>query len=259
MADDTTIVEEPIDDDDPYLAHFRREPLPKAGVRTILIGEVEEDAANALIAPATAYLNAAGRPVEVQFVRFDRRTMRLNTVIAAEVQRTMQPLVLIAMPVEPVTEQHLMPLFKAIDVCDHAVGRRPMSIGEKIVRWIGCLPRRLVFAVPILDVDSPLSLHRTEKLRAIPLQSASSLVKLEILAKGTFFGHLLCEVEIPPLRGWTVREGRLADLLTLLKKPEFRQSGGGPALVPAEDAQGQVEGPHGPSGEDQKGHENVVV
>ena len=38
-----------------------------------------------------------------------------------------------------------------------------------------------------------------EKLAAIPLQSGSSFLDLEILAKATFLGHLLSEVEIPPL------------------------------------------------------------
>ncbi len=66
---------------------------------------------------------------------------------------------------------------------------------------LGSLVRRLVFAVPLRDVHSPCRLHRLDKLAAIPLQSASSFLDTEILAKATFLGHLIDEVAVPPLRG----------------------------------------------------------
>ena len=91
-----------------------------------------------------------------------------------------------------------------------------------VLRWLGSLPRRLIFAVPVLDVHSPCQLHRVEKLAAIPLQSGSSFLDLEILAKATFLGHLLSEVEIPPLGGWTTWRGWWTDLVTVLRRPEFR-------------------------------------
>ncbi len=70
-------------------------------------------------------------------------------------------------------------------------------------RWLASLPRRLVFAVPLRDVHSPCRLHRLEKLARIPFQSASSFLDMEILAKATFLGHLIDEVDVPPLCGRT--------------------------------------------------------
>ena len=140
-----------------------------------------------------------------------------------------QPLVLVTAPLETLSPEHVEPLLKAIDLCDHAIGRRPASTGKKILRWMGSLPRRLVFAVPVLDVDSPLlAPSRREAAGLSRLQSASSFLNLEILAKATFLGHLLSEVDVPPVRGWTSRRGWWTDLVTILKSPEFRQA---PAAV----------------------------
>ena len=97
-------------------------------------------------------------------------------------------------------QRHLDPLLEAIDQADHVVGRRPAGRWENGHAVAGRLPRRLVFAVPLLDVHSPCRLHRLEKLTAIPLQSGSSFLDTEILAKATFLGHLLDEVDVPPLR-----------------------------------------------------------
>ena len=64
--------------DDPFLAHFHREPLPGGGVRIILVTEQPEEAAASNLAPIVAWLEAAGRPVEMRIVVFDRRTGRLG-------------------------------------------------------------------------------------------------------------------------------------------------------------------------------------
>ena len=71
------------------------------------------------------------------------------------------------------------------------------------------LPWGSVFAVPVLDVHSPCRLHRREKLAAIPLQSASSFLDVEILAKATFLGHLIDEVDVPAAAPATVARAGL--------------------------------------------------
>jgi hypothetical protein len=246
-------------DDDPYLAHFHRDPLPGAGVLIVLLSEQAEDSASSLLAQAIAWIEEAKRPVEVRLAALDPRSERLGELLARALEGTSQPLVLVTTPLEPLTGAHLEPLFKAIDLCDHVTGRRPASTAGRILRAIGSLPRGLVFAVPILDVNSPLSLHRTQALRAIPLQSASSFVRHEILAKATFLGHLLSEVDMPPIRGWSTRRGWWSDLGTILKNPDFRPDPSVLASVPAEDSESQIERADGPRGKDQDGLEHVVL
>ena len=118
--------------------------------------------------------------------------------------------------------------------------------------YSGSLARRLIFAVPLRDVHSPCRLHRLDKLAAIPLQSASSFLDTEILAKATFLGHLIDEVTVPPLRGQTGSSG-LVDGLESSPAPSAvcRSSG------PAEEPQCQSEGDDGPGGEDQDGRADI--
>jgi hypothetical protein len=250
---------ETVDDDDPYLAHFHRDPLPDAGVLLVLLSEQAAESTSSLLAQAVAWIEAAKRPVEVRVAALDSRSERLGEVLARALEGTSQPLVLVTTALEAPTGAHLEPLFKSIDLCDHVTGRRPASTVGRILRAIGSLPRRLVFAVPILDVDSPLSLHRIQALRAIPLQSASSFVRHEILAKATFLGHLLNEVDVPAIRGWTMGRGWWSDLGTILKNPAFRPDPSVLASVPAEDSQSQIERADGPRGQDQDGLEHVVL
>ena len=190
------------------------------------------------------------------------RAGTLSQVHHSAIAGATHPLVLITAPLEPLTRSHLEPLFKAIDLCDHAIGRRPASSTDRgFFDWIGSLPRRLIFAVPILDVDSPLSLHRTETLTGHSrFNRSSSFVNLEILAKGTFFGHLLSEVDVPRSRGWTTRKGWWTDLCDDSQEPGVSDRLSMPLpSVPAKDSQSQVEGPEGPGGEDHDGLEHVVL
>ncbi len=122
---------------------------------------------------------------------------------------------------EPWTAAHLTPLLEAIDHCDHVIGRRPAGSWARFGRWLASLPRRLVFAVPLRDIHSPCRLHRLDKLAAIPLQSSSSFLDLEILAKATFFGHLIDEVDVPPIRGPIGSRGWWSDCRRLLRDPRF--------------------------------------
>jgi hypothetical protein len=249
------------DENDPFVAHFHREPLPEAGVRVIQITELTEDAAQTVVAPLDLWFRSSGRAIEIRVIRVDRTTVRLGEALETALDRTSLPLVLITTAVEPWTPAHLEPLLQSINLCDHVLGRRTVGSWAKVMRWVGGLPRRLVFAVPLVDVHSPCQLHRTEKLAAIPLESRSSLVDTEILAKATFLGHLLGEVDVPALGSQTFRTGWWADLARLLKRPRFRhretsqEQGSGPL----EDAQGQVERADGPGRQDGDGLEDVVL
>ena len=164
------------------------------------------------------------------------------------------PLVLVTTArYEPWTAKHLDPLLEAIDKSDHVVGRRsdlPAGGFKSFVAW---LIRRLVFAVPLDDVHSPCRLHRLEKLAAITLQSGSSFLDVEILAKATFLGHLIDQVDVPPLPADIWNEGSWADGGRVFKHPEFEVQS-----HPPEVAQGQGEGDDGPRGQDQHGAAHVV-
>ncbi len=252
-------VEETLDDDHPYAVHMRRDPLPGAGMEIFFLAGPTVDSADPIVGPIVAWFQSAGRPVAIRTIAADGRRTRLNEAIRSALDGCLHPLVLITAAVEPWSPAHLVPLLEAIDRGDHAIGRRPAGTWRRATRWLGCLVRRLIFAVPIRDVHSPCQLHRTEKLAAIPLQSGSSFLDLEILAKATFLGHLLSEVDVPPLAGWTVRRGRWSDLSVVLRHPEFRQAGKGAASLPAEDAEGQIEGADGPGREDRDRLEDVVM
>ena len=54
--------EETLDENDRYAAHMRRNPLPGAGIRIILLTELAADSAARIIEPIVAWLQALGRP-----------------------------------------------------------------------------------------------------------------------------------------------------------------------------------------------------
>lgn len=246
---------------DPFEVHFHREPLQGAGVTLILLADTTADpvATAGVFAPCVAWLQGeGGRSVQSQVVPVDRASPRLNALIEAALEAVDQPIVLICSAVEPIAPEYLKPLLESIDKADHVLGRRPTTPLRDGVRRLTSLFRRLVFAVPILDVDSPCQLHRTEKLRAIPLQSGSSFVNVEILAKATFLGHLLDEVEIPALVGTVWGRGRFKDLRVVLKAPTFRPVGNA-SSAPLEEAEGQPERADRPGGEDGDRLEDVEV
>lgn len=231
------------EDDDPYLRHFRRDPLPDAGVRILLLTDRPGDRAAAIIDPIADLLRSLGREVEarVESIAPDG----FAHAIARGLAGAHLPLVLLTTADEPWTDAHLRPMVAEIDHCDHVIGRRPAPGWPGVRRWLASLPRRVVFAVPLPDVHSPCRLHRLGPLARIPLQSASSLVDLEILAKATFFGHLIADVDVPPLAATVHNRGSWADLRRLLKEPTFAVPSG-----PSEEAQGQREADHGPGRED---------
>ena len=66
------------DENDPFAAHFHREPLPEAGVRVIQITELPEDAAQAVVAPLDLWFRSSGRAIEIRVIRVDRAMARLG-------------------------------------------------------------------------------------------------------------------------------------------------------------------------------------
>lgn len=233
--------------DDPLEIHARRDPLPGAPVRVIVVAAPGPEEPDRIAEGLVNLLERLGRKAEAVVVSADYRGW--NRAIERGLAGASQPLALISSASAPWTEAHLMPLLKAIDTCDHVVGRRSVSIAGRIGRWLAAQPWRRLFAVPVVDVHSPCRLHRLDRLTAIPLQSASAFVDVEILAKATFFGHLIDEVAIPALDG-RVPVGLWNDFVDVFRRPAltFQE-----LSIPAEQAQRQGEGADRPGREDQQG------
>lgn len=251
---------EPFDPLDPFDVHFHRESLEGAGATLILLADAVEGLDESALTSCVSWLKSQGRPVETRLIAVDRSAPRLGEQIAEVLASVDLPIVAFFSAAEPPTPEHLKPLFKAINQADHVVGRRPAGPLVEVGRWLARIPRRLVFGVPVLDVNSPCRLHRLEKLQTIPLQSGSSFVNTEILAKATFLGHLLDEVAIPALSGRVWRLGWFRDLRLVFKRPTFRPPAGveiDPPSRPLEQPEGQPERADGPSGEDSQGHEDL--
>jgi hypothetical protein len=228
--------------DDPYEAHFHREPLPRAAVRVVVLDRGGDSQAEAVGAGLIALLGGRNRKADLHVVSV-RDCGGIGPAIERGADDTDSPLVLVTTAREPWTDAHLKPLLDAIDKCDHVVGRRP---GSRLGRWLATLRWRIVFGVPVLDVFSPCGLHRREALAAIPLQSASSFAEVELLAKATFLGQLIDEVAVPALEAPSVLIDP-ADSRRLFRHPCFRRE---PDSTPAEEAQGEEERHDGPGGQD---------
>src|SRR4051794_11609374 len=177
---------EPLDDyEHPFDAHARRSPMTGAAVRVVAIQYRPDGRAEEVAEGLINLLAAAGR-------RADRRGLTIGpgdsiaTAFEAALADADAPLVLITTATEPWAETHLSTLLAAIDTCDHAIWRRPATGLARIIRWVMAWRWRLLFAVPVEDVHSPCRLHRREALAAIPLQSRSDFLDVEILAKATF-------------------------------------------------------------------------
>jgi hypothetical protein len=229
--------------DDPFERYLHREALPNAGIRIVLFSDSPPARAEEVHRSLLELVSASGRPVETATV--PGPGTELGPALAHALEDATLPLVLVTGAREPWTNAHLEPLLQAIDFCDHVIGRRPASFWNTWTNHLAALPRRLLFALPLLDVHSPCQLHRLEKLREIRFQSVSSFLDIEILAKGTFLGHLIDEVEVPALVGWTKFAGWWSDFYRVLRHPQFDSSS-----RPTEEAQRQREGDDGPSHQD---------
>ena len=230
--------------DDPFAEHVRRDPLPDAGIRIILLTHFPVESAERIIASLADLVVATGRSVERSIVTVGEDG--LGRALERGLVGATLPLVLVTTAEEPWTNDHLKPLLEAINQCDHVIGCRPARVG----RWSGLLGRmvrRLIFAVPLRDIHSPCRLHRLDKLLAIPLQSASSFLDTEIVAKATFLGHLIDEVAVPSLQGYVRSTGWLTDMSQVLGHPVFVRSSG-----PSEETQCEREGNDGPGSENEQ-------
>lgn len=237
--------------DDPFEAHFRREPLAGAGVLVVVFASGDVLGAWGIAQGLVSLMQARKRPVD--WLVTDETVGGFAEALTGALRGATQPLVLVTNAFEPWTAAHLDPLLEAIDRCDHVLGRRPAGPWGSVRRWLVTRLDRLVYGVPLLDIHSPCRLHRREKLASIPFQSKSSFLDIEILAKATFLGHLLDEVPVPALARKTASESR-SDRSLIFRRPLFvRESG------PAEEAQSEEEGADGPGGEDRQGDQDRPV
>lgn len=234
--------------DDPFEAHFHREPMTGAGVRVIVLDPGEPERARAIGRGLTELLTRHGRESDSRIVPLSAEG-NLGRAIESGYAGTDFPLVLVTTATEPWADDHLKPLLLAIDRCDHVVGRCPESTGSRIRGWLSRLRHRVVFAIPVREPHNPCRLHRRSALDAIPLQSATDFVDIEILAKATFLGQLIDEVGVPPIAGFSLpAASRAQDFQTVFRHPRFVR-----ASRPAEDFEGDEEGCHGPDAQDREG------
>ncbi len=233
---------------------MRNAPMTGAAVLVVVVAMAEDsdDSVNGLV----ELLGDRGREAEIVVAR-TTESVGEGPALDAAVATSDQPLVIVTRAGTRWSASQLDPLLDAIDRCDHAVGGRTLGLLGRVGRWISGLPWRWVFAVPTLDIHSPYRMHRLDKLKAIPLQSRSAFVNVELFGKATFLGHLIDEVAVPsdshaaPHIAWS-------DVVLVFQHPEFvRKPALGEDSGPSEDPQGDHERDHRPGGEDQDRGEHV--
>lgn len=212
---------EDLTDVHPFDLHCRRDSLPKAGARIVAIGFDRDRAA--MIAEGIAdLLRKRGRDAEPWPVSIG--SCDFGATLSEGIKGAELPLVIVSTATEPWPEATLDALLEAIDKCDHVWGCRYIGIMGRIVRFVAGAPRRVVFAVPVADVHAPCRVHRREALAAIPLQSSSSFLDVEILAKATFLGQLIDEARIDPLESIPPLSGGWNDAIAVFQKPIFKRT-----------------------------------
>ncbi len=208
---------------DPLSERLRREPRSSAGVSVLAFDGGDPGRGQWVASSLADLVRRRGRAVETRVVP-SHGDGGQGVALAEALAATTLPLVLITRATEAWSAAHLEPLLAGINDVDHVVGRRPAGgAWPGLLRRLGGLRWRLLFAVPAGDLGSPCRLHRREALAAIPLQSESELVDLEILAKATFLEQSLREVPVPALAGDPERRQILArhDLADLFRHPVF--------------------------------------
>lgn len=83
--------------------------------------------------------------------------------------------------------------------CDLVVGcrdRHPGGVRRRIAYRLFRLFCRVVFGLPVRDVNSRFNLFRRQMIERIVIQSAGCFADAEILAKAGFFGFMMGEVRV---------------------------------------------------------------
>ena len=90
--------------DDPFASHIRRDPLPDAGIRIILLTDLPRPDAEAVIAPLRDHIKAMGRSVEERILEVN--SSDLSHALCRGLEGASLPLVLATTAVEPWTPAH---------------------------------------------------------------------------------------------------------------------------------------------------------
>lgn len=134
---------------------------------------------------------------------------------------TTAPLIF-TLPVAAGFNPNVLPGFLGnIDEVDVVVGRRT---GVSSWAWLGSVGWWL-FGLSLRDPTCPVCLFRRKVLERIPIQSKTSFVHLEILAKLNFLGVVMSEYEIegPPRWRPEADASTMGDFFTLWLNPQFRE------------------------------------
>src|SRR5262249_17535641 len=129
---------------DPFEAHLQREPRSTSGVHVLVISIDEPERADAIASGLVSLLTERGRRAAAEIVLCDK-SFGLPRADALAID-TEHDLVLVTTATAPWNAEHLDPLLKAIDHCDHIFGRRQLPFGGRLSRWLGRLPWKLLFA-----------------------------------------------------------------------------------------------------------------
>ncbi len=242
----------------PLDAMNRRDPLPGASVRVILMATEDAERAAGIGESLVRLLGQRGRKASTIVVRPDVHGW--NRALEQGLGESDEPVVIVTSATAPWTAAHLDPLLQAIDGRDHVIGRRPSTRLGTLLRRLRMLPYRVFFSLQVSDMFSPARIHRREALAKIPLQSASRFLDVEILAKATFFVQTIEEVPVPDLPGPGI--GPLGDdLAAVFTHPILKMGEGADPEVsgPPEPPQGDREADDGPHGENAERLEDVAV
>ena len=198
----------------PLDLHALRPPMTNALVHVLVYGYVGQDPRAELV--ADGLMNLLGNRAGTKIIAYGDRNEAINHAL----DKLGDDLLVITAASEEWSKVHLSTLLTCIDKCDHAIGRR-RNVGMGLTGWLRRLPWRLILALPVHDLYSCCRLHRIEALRKIPLKSHSAFLDIEILAKATFFGHLIGEEDVPELQAMDKSSTSFADIKLVLGHPTF--------------------------------------
>src|SRR4051794_38435578 len=107
---------------DPFEAHFHRDPLPGAAVRVVVLVNGDFGRAEEVARSLVERLISQGRAAESRVVPIAGQGQA--RALDHGIEGATTPLILVTSAEEPWSAEHLEPLLRAIDHCDHVLGRR---------------------------------------------------------------------------------------------------------------------------------------